>query len=122
MGFSHFHEFGILSGMYILAPHQIDIVKGCGFCNGSIILLWYWSFLPTNHDFGRWKTTFILYIIFFTRICQGIDSCFYAFGKTRNTPKFDHFHIGHQPTQISQQSGIKTWIDCANLYFILSTP
>ena len=30
MGFSHFHEFGILSGMYILAPYQIDIVKGCG--------------------------------------------------------------------------------------------
>ena len=27
MGFSHFHEFGILSGIYILAPYQIDIVK-----------------------------------------------------------------------------------------------
>ena len=38
MGFSHFHEFGILSGIYILAPYQIDIVKGCGFCNGNIIL------------------------------------------------------------------------------------
>ena len=49
----------------------------------------------------------LFYIIYFTRICQGIDSCFYAFSKTRNTPKFDHFHIGLQPTQISQQSGIK---------------
>ena len=39
MGFSHFHEFGILSGMYILAPYQIDIVKACGFCNGNIILI-----------------------------------------------------------------------------------
>ena len=39
MGFSHFHEFGILSGMYIFAPYQIDIVKGCGFCNGNIILI-----------------------------------------------------------------------------------
>ena len=39
MVFSHFHEFGILSGMYILAPYQIDIVKGCGFCNGNIILI-----------------------------------------------------------------------------------
>ena len=38
MGFSHYHEFGILSGMCILAPYQIDIVEGCGFCNGSIIL------------------------------------------------------------------------------------
>ena len=39
MGFSHFHEFGILSGVYILAPHKIDIVKGYDFCNGSIILI-----------------------------------------------------------------------------------
>ena len=39
MGFSHFHEFGILSGMYILAPYQIDIVKGSGFCNDNIILI-----------------------------------------------------------------------------------
>ena len=44
MGFSHFHKFGILSGMYILAPYQIDIVKGCGFCNLSIILICYWFF------------------------------------------------------------------------------
>ena len=41
MGFSHFQEFGILSGMHILAPYQIDIVKGCGFRNGSIILILY---------------------------------------------------------------------------------
>ena len=27
MGFSHFREFGILSGMYTFSPHQIDIVK-----------------------------------------------------------------------------------------------
>ena len=27
--------------MYILAPYQIDIVKGCGFCNGSIISILY---------------------------------------------------------------------------------
>ena len=39
MGFSHFHEFRILSAIYILAPYQIDIVKGCGFCNGNIILI-----------------------------------------------------------------------------------
>ena len=40
LGFSHFHEIGILSRMYyILAPHQIDIVKGGGFCNGSIIFI-----------------------------------------------------------------------------------
>ena len=41
MGFSHFHEIGILSGMNILAPYQIDIVKGCGFWNGKIILIQY---------------------------------------------------------------------------------
>ena len=41
MGFSHFREFGISSGMHILAPYQIDIVKGCGFCNGSIIVILY---------------------------------------------------------------------------------
>ena len=45
MGFSHFHEFGILSGMHILVPYQIDIVKRCGFCNGSIILF-YIDFFP----------------------------------------------------------------------------
>ena len=27
MGFLHFHEIGILSGMYILAPYQIDFLK-----------------------------------------------------------------------------------------------
>ena len=41
VGFSHFHEFEILSGMQLLAPYQIDIVEGCGFCNGSIILILY---------------------------------------------------------------------------------
>ena len=39
MGFSHFHEFWILSGMYILAPYQIDIVKGYGFYKGNIIFI-----------------------------------------------------------------------------------
>ena len=39
-------------------------------------------------------------ISFFTRLCQGIDNCFYALGNTRRTPKFDPFHIAHQPTQI----------------------
>ena len=37
--FSYFHEFGILSGIQILAPYQIDIVKGCGFCNDNVILI-----------------------------------------------------------------------------------
>ena len=96
MGFSHFHEFGILSGMHILAPHQIDIVKGCGFCNGNIILIWYWVFLPTYHDFVKWKQD-LFDILYFTRLCQGIDNCFYAFG---NTSKFEPFHIASQPTQI----------------------
>ena len=63
MGFPHFHEFGILSGMYILAPYQIDIVKRCGFCNGNIILIWSCFFLPTYHDFVRWKQQ--LYLIFY---------------------------------------------------------
>ena len=39
MGFSHFHELWILSGMFILAPHQINSVKECGFCNDRIILI-----------------------------------------------------------------------------------
>ena len=75
MGFSHFHEFGILSGIYkLLAPYQIDIVNGCGFCNGNIILIWYWFFLPTYHDFERWKQH-LFDILIFTRLCQGIDNC-----------------------------------------------
>ena len=41
MVLSHFNEFVILSGMYILAPYQM---KGCAFCNGSIILIWYLCF------------------------------------------------------------------------------
>ena len=49
MGFSNFHEFGILSGMCILASYQIDIAKECGFYKyyTNLILI----FLPTNHDF-----------------------------------------------------------------------
>ena len=86
MEFSHFHEFGILSGMYILAPYEIYIVKACGFCNGNIILICYWVFSPTYHDFVRWKQH-LFDILFFTRFCQGIDNCFYAFGNTRNTSK-----------------------------------
>ena len=44
MGFAYFHEIGILSGVNILTPYQIDIVKGCFFCNGNIISIWYWFF------------------------------------------------------------------------------
>ena len=50
-----------------------------------------------------------IYLIFyfFTRLCRRIDNCFYAFGNTRNTPKFELFHTEHQPIQIRQQRGIK---------------
>ena len=70
MVFSHFHEFVIWSRISIMAPYQIDIVKGCGFCNGSIILILYWFYLPTiyNQDFGRWKQH-LFDILFFTRLC-----------------------------------------------------
>ena len=101
MGFSHFHEFGILSGMYILAPYQIDIVKGCRFCNGDIILIWYWVFLPTYHDFVRWKQH-LFDISFFTRLCQGIDNCFYSFGNTLNTSKSVPFHIEKKNKKIKK--------------------
>ena len=53
----------------------------------------------TNHDFVRWKQH-VFDILVLTRLCQGIDFCFYAFGNTRNTPKFEPFNIAHQPTQI----------------------
>ena len=55
--------------------------------------------MPTNHDYGRWKQH-LFDILFFTRLCQGIDNC-YAFGNTQNTPKFETFHIEHEPTQIT---------------------
>ena len=52
----YFHEIGILSGMTILAPYQIDIVKGCGFWNAKKNINWIFIFiLPTNHDFRIWK-------------------------------------------------------------------
>ena len=97
MGFPHFHEFGILSGMHILEPYKIDIVKGCGVCNGSIILILYWFFIRTKH-FGRWKQH-LFDILFLTRLCIRIHNCFYAFCNTRNTPKFEPFHIAHKPSQ-----------------------
>ena len=100
---------------------KIYIVKASGFCNGNIVLIWYWAFLPTYHDFVRWKQH-LFDILFFTRLCQGIDNCFYAFGNTRNTTKFEPFHIGSQPTQIRQQRGMKVWIDHAIFFFILSKP
>ena len=77
-----------------------------------------WFFLPTNHDFGRWKQHLIA-ILFITRLCRGIDNCFYGYGNTRNTPKFEPFHIALQPTQIRLQMGMQIRIDYANLYFIL---
>ena len=106
MGFTHFHECGILSGTCIWAPYQIDVVKMSGFCNGSIILIWYWFSLITHHDFGRWKQH-LFYILCFTRLCRGIDNCFYAVGNTRNTTKFEPFYIEHQPIQIREQRGIE---------------
>ena len=67
MGFSHFHDIGILSGLNILAPYQIDIVKGRGFCNGRIILikLTLISPLPTKHGFGRRKQHLLILIFYF---------------------------------------------------------
>ena len=44
MGFSYFHEIVILSGMNIFSSDKTDIVKGCGFWNGKIILIWYLFF------------------------------------------------------------------------------
>ena len=59
MGFIHFHKIGILTGMNILAPYQIDIVV-------SVMgKLYYYFFLPTNHDFGRGKQ-YLFDILFFT--------------------------------------------------------
>ena len=63
----------------------------------AVLYLFYIDFFPTNHDFARWKQH-LFDILFLTR--QGIDNCFYAFGNTRNTPKFDPIHIAHQPTQM----------------------
>ena len=68
MGFSHFHEFGILYGLHILAPYQIDIVKGCGFCKGNIILIWYWSFyqqIMILKDENNIKFYLIFYFLLF---------------------------------------------------------
>ena len=42
MGFAYFRWVGVLSGINVLAPYQIDVFK--------LIFI-----LPTNHDFGRWK-------------------------------------------------------------------
>ena len=89
----------ILSRMCILAPHQIDIVKGCGFCNSTIILIWYWFFyqlIMILEDENNIYLIFYFLHVFF----QGIDNCFYAFGNTWNIPKFEPFLIENQPTQI----------------------
>ena len=98
MGFSHFHEFGILSGMFILAPHQIDIVKGCGFCNRSIILIWFFFKLII----WFWKMNNIYLIFYFLHIFvrKLIIICVYDFGNKRNTQKFAAIQIEHRPTQI----------------------
>ena len=104
MGISHFHEFGILSRIYILAPYQIDILKGCGFFNGNIILIWYWFFLPTYDDFVRWKQH-LFDISFFTSLCQGIDNfCSYAFVNIRHDGKPMMAFDGHRRTTDEFQS------------------
>ena len=39
MGFSYFHGIGVLSGINILVPYQIDVVKSCGFSYKKIIFI-----------------------------------------------------------------------------------
>ena len=56
-------------------------------------------FLPTNHEFGRWKQH-LFAILFFTRLFQGIDNFLCPFDNARNTPKLYSFHIAQHPTQI----------------------
>ena len=41
MGFSYFRGIGILSGINILVPHHIDVVKSCGFNYKKIIFILY---------------------------------------------------------------------------------
>ena len=56
MGISHFHEFGILSGMHILAPYQIDIAcERMWFLQRQYYINFLLIFFPTNHDFVRWE-------------------------------------------------------------------
>ena len=54
-------------------------------------------FLPTNYYFGDENNIYLIF--YFYTFLSGIDNCFFAFD-TRNTPKFEPFHIEHQPTQI----------------------
>ena len=65
----------------------------------AVLHQFYIDFFSTNHYFVRWKQD-LFDILFLKRFCQGINNCFYAFGNTRNTPKFDPINIAHQPTQI----------------------
>ena len=53
MGFSHFHEFGILSGMYILAPYQNIYCESMWFLQWQYYINLILIFLPTYHDFVR---------------------------------------------------------------------
>ena len=56
MGFLYVHGIGILSGINILAPYQIDVVKWCGFSNRKLIVtLW-----CPNYD-QRWRKLFFCY-------------------------------------------------------------
>ena len=44
----------------------IEVVKGCGFWNKKIIIIWSWFSFTNKSWFWKIETTFILYFIFYT--------------------------------------------------------
>ena len=66
MGFSHFHEFGILSGMYILAPCQNIYCESMWFLQWQYYINLILSFFTNLSWFCKMKTTFIWYFILYS--------------------------------------------------------
>ena len=63
----------VWSGMNILAPYQIDIVKWSGFSNGKIILIWYWFFfLKQIMILENGNNIYLIFVYFLLIIKKGI--------------------------------------------------
>ena len=68
MGFSYFRWIGVLSGVNILAPYQIDIVKLSGFSHGKIIFIWYWFLFYQLIMIWEYRNNIYWYLNFYMKL------------------------------------------------------
>ena len=59
MGFSHFHEFGIISGLDITMSNRY--CERMWFRATAVLYLFYIDFFPTNHDLQDGNNIYLIF-------------------------------------------------------------